>query len=336
MDPSQALVLLAQHLQSQGARDKIQVSSLSTATAEDWRAWRISFETAATANGWNNNRARAVLRASLKGDAFRAVEDILPDLNLHGDGDAPDFRLALEDYEDRFLSQAGTDLARAQLRTERQKPEESIRDWHGRLRHLFMRAYPRMDTSQREDCRDMQNLFLMGLRSTALQRQVGASRPEGYTKYLVATEDAYALLLQQAASKRQLAGKASMNAMQSDSSITCWKCTRRGHMARDCPHEPVAGFSGASPANRPQGGRGGARGRGGSRGRGRGGRRPGRGGNRSSRLIAALQEVLQNYGEEDEEAEDHGEDEEGGDIAALGQDYEDTEEFPLSYEEGNE
>ena len=57
MDPSQALVLLAQHLQSQGARDKIQVSSLSNATAEDWRAWRISFETAATANGWNNNRA---------------------------------------------------------------------------------------------------------------------------------------------------------------------------------------------------------------------------------------------------------------------------------------
>lgn len=293
--------LQLQAAQAQGGprAAKISLEKFVSGTHDDWRAFRRAFESAVVANQWTNVQARAALSAKVQGKAFVVVEDIHVDLTVPiGFNDAAPLAPLLNAMEARFSHAIGSDLARTELRSAKQRQDEEIREWHSRLRTLYLRAYPDLPPAQRETCRDMCSAFLYGLKGSELRRQTGSSRPQTYAAYLTAAEDAQSLLMMDRAvggkGRAEGHGISAIGNLKFDG--TCWNCNRKGHRSRDCRQKKTEG------PNNATGGRGrGMRGRG-RRGRGRGGAR---GGRRQQRFLAALEQQAADYNLPDVDVSDH-------------------------------
>ena len=126
--------------QAPRARD-IVVRDLSEATPEAWRAWRSQFEVAADLNNWNDARQRKVAFISMTGKAREAVAHIPHGVPVApaGGGPAPACpaaSLLLDEMEARFLPPAAGAVARRVYRQAAQMEDETISQWHSRLRAL--------------------------------------------------------------------------------------------------------------------------------------------------------------------------------------------------------
>lgn len=98
------------------------MEQLSSTDPVHWQAWKTAFTHAANINGWNNQRARREIAASMAGYAMQRVDDI----PINDVADAEDYARLLDAYEARFLPRAASDMALTEFVKCRQKEEESV------------------------------------------------------------------------------------------------------------------------------------------------------------------------------------------------------------------
>ena len=241
----------------------------TSAEGAEWRVWRRNFVTIIAINEWADLRARRELASAMEGAASRAVSDL--DVTTFAN-----VTLTLDAYEERFIPRAAAQLARAEFDRARQASNETVLQWHTRLREIFSRAYPeRVATNDRP----LIDKFTIGLVDSALARHMLDHQPASFSQALQtaqskqATED-----LMAARFPNQAPSISAMNHQGGRPAGTsgCWYCQEPGHNRSDCSkflqqkeifakYFKIEGNTG----NSNRGFRGG-------RGRGRGGR--GRGG----------------------------------------------------------
>jgi hypothetical protein len=155
---------------------------------------------------------------------------------------------ALIQYEVRFVPAATGQLARAEFNAVVQRSDESASQYHGRVRTLFIRAYP-TQAADVETSHQAITAFATGLADIEISRYVFDHAPDTFT-------GAVAHALQKSATEAQLklrsrkgiSALASMNSMSSDKTPqvastggtsgtgrSCWHCGSAEHLRTDCP-----------------------------------------------------------------------------------------------------
>ena len=171
----------------------MKVPAFSSGAAEDWLTWRSNFLLAAQINGWNNKRQRRQIAASMEGTAKRRVASIpIEDGNVGGGNDAADPAGLLDAYEAIFVVAADSDMARSSFKTARQGPEETVLDWHARLRSMYKRAMPTLTDAQIEASQELREQFLLYLRNRRVGQEVWRTRPANYQQAHDRVSDALA------------------------------------------------------------------------------------------------------------------------------------------------
>ena len=241
------------------------VEKFSSGAPEEWMTWRRTFLVVAQIQGWNAQRAKREIVAAMKGRAAMITRDI-----AYADNAITTANL-LDSYEARFVPQAASRLARNMFAQNAQRPDEDIRDFHGRLRELFMRAYPDY-ANDAEASTILIDQFTRGLVDRVIAQYVADQNPGNYTDALTFAENRFAN--DQSRGIHQIAAMSPNGFMAAigQGAQLCYYCNKPGHIKRDC-------FSFLRAQGKPvptrgtfRGRRAGRRGRGGRGGRGRGGR----------------------------------------------------------------
>ena len=156
---------------------RLKISTFESGDGVDWMNWRSNFEIVARANGWNAAVQRRMAASSMRGIAKLLTKGI--PLDDMGAQVAPAAGL-LDAYQARFVTEGASDLARAEFRQAQQREDESVLEWHGRMRHLFGQAYPEIPAADVENNRDLRDTFLLGLRDIAARQDCYKARPQTY------------------------------------------------------------------------------------------------------------------------------------------------------------
>ena len=256
-------------------RPGVKVEPLSSTKSTDWIAWRDNFVIAADINHWGHQRARREIARAMQGAAKMAVRDIpIGDVAV-----ADNFHQLLQAYEARFMPAAASDLARSEFKEARQKEQETILEWHARLRELYTRAYPNLNAAAVAASLDLRDAFILGLADPSIKADTWKARPANFNAALgEATSIRAGLMVLGGHQHGGFEIKKEMNSIGAGAGFggkfagQCYNCGYTGHRARDCRRAEGAGAP--YPARGGGGNRGNgssARGRGGSNQRGRGG-----------------------------------------------------------------
>ncbi len=172
----------------------------------------------------------------------------------------PDFRQVKADYQDRFITPADSDQARADFSLAQQGADESLLEFHSRLRELFTRAYPAAmgnidGAPMRQILRDR---FILGLLHPAIKEYTWDQRPANYMECLAVVQRKQATLQllspspqgpnsqtnrsstdprSQAQSSVYTAGASTFGtgSHSAGMNFACHFCKTTGHMLRQCP-----------------------------------------------------------------------------------------------------
>ncbi len=237
--------------------------------------------------GWNATRMKAELKAGMSGAAALVLRDI--DIQ-----DPWTFDQVKADYQDRFITPADSDQARADFSLAQQGAEESLLEYHSRLmlRELFTRAYPAAlgNINGALIGQILRDRFISGLFNPAMKEYTWDQRPANYIECLAVVQRKQATLQllspypqgpnnranRSSNDPRSPAGAYSvgLSTFGSGSNVgtgfTCHFCKTTGHMLCQCPMLDQARsiIEGTGGGNLSRGGFH----RGFRRGRGRGGR----------------------------------------------------------------
>jgi hypothetical protein len=251
-------------------RDGRKLTAFSEANSPaEWTTWRAKFEMVASIQAWEDLRQRQELFAAMSGSAAKAVSDlpvIDPDpLPVH----APPllayvpltYKLVVASYEARFMTTAASDLARTEFQTCQQVPEETLLEWHGRVRDLFLQAYPGQDPNVvGVGSQLLIDRWVRGLDSDEIREGVLKERPTNFVKCLELAQNKLALLAMLAdmgstSNKKKAAsihfinyrgpnggkkGSGTDNRNNSNNSSnregkSCFLCEKTGHFQHECP-----------------------------------------------------------------------------------------------------
>jgi len=324
------------------------IANFASGTPVGWFSWLTRFRMAIAINGWDHARARRELVSGMDEPAQLLVGHIPPGDVPDAAGNVPHVDLLIAQFQAVFVPEAAINIAREDFWEAKQKREESISEFHGRVRYLFRQAHPHAPPDAINNNRDAKEIFIAGLRDLRVSEITMYQNPGNFDEALTAANNntAFSRVMQR---RNPYYKKPYMGAIGATSEATavagpreapflagvrggtvprrprgagsgpgprCYNCQRFGHIRRECPHqEPRAEATGFRPRGRGAG-RGG-RGRGRPSGRGR----PGA----ASRLqrIAALTSLCQQEGLEVPDWEDGGPDEDeqphgGDDEAAAG------------------
>ena len=237
-------VQFQQFLDQLRANGGMPLQTFSSGDSVEWKDWRRHFETIAAHKGWNDLTQRRQLAASMQKEAASRVRDL--DVDAHNTIDA-----MLQAYEDRFVPQAEAMIVKAEFDQARQAPQEKLMDWHGRLRSVFIRAYPNRNAANDDQ---LIRAFISGIADPAIKMFVLEGAPDTYAAALTRAQNKEAMLLTvrqmgqlQLGPRRgaihQIGGAeeeeedpaAVMFVQGGDGKKgVCFFCTKPGHFAKDC------------------------------------------------------------------------------------------------------
>jgi hypothetical protein len=155
----------------------------------------------------------------------------------------------LDEYETIFLPAASSAMAQTRYETCQQLPRETILGYHGRLKALWMRAYPHM-TDESQLIRKFYNSIRGG---KELRGQIMRARPATYQAVLAAAQNECAVqdTLKGTQPGHNMNPRADDSEPMDLSALTlnaiaeedadCFKCKRKGHFKRNCPEEQAHG-----------------------------------------------------------------------------------------------
>jgi uncharacterized membrane protein YgcG len=256
--------------QNRDAQREIKVPKLEKATANDWIQWRQTFERIAALKGWDDEFRRQVIVGHMRGDAVLAVANIRTEAIPAGPGviaqAAPTSAELLDQYERKFVTEAGATYARQMFRQATQEKDEELTTFHTRVIQLYRRAHPGADL---ETTPELIERFIFGLHNRLVKEYVFDQQPANMTDALrhanVKMATYHAMTMNQPGGSKGVHGiqEGGTNAIN----VTCWTCGEKGHMRDECPQKGKAGGSG----------KGGGKWKGGQ-GKGKGGQGKGKGG----------------------------------------------------------
>jgi hypothetical protein len=167
-----------------GAALNINLLAFTDPLSQDWAHWRSQFQSMVTLRNMNDGQARLALRQLVQAEAFAAVADIQPgEAGLTLDG-------MLTRYQNRFISAAAGDMARADLQSATQRPAESVLAFHARIRSLYNRAFP---NAQAQPAILIQ-CFVKGLINQQVREAVRRDQPQDYNAALNAAQAEMAII----------------------------------------------------------------------------------------------------------------------------------------------
>lgn len=245
----------AQFMNAAGGARGRRLDPFESGDAEEWLIWRRNFLIIANIQAWNNERCKQEIVASMKGRAANITRTI------PYAGNAITTANLLDAYQARFVPEAASRLARATFSSSTQRPDETVLDFHSRLRSLFQRAYPARPNI--EDDPQLIETFADGLADDNVTQYVHDSNPANYTQALQAAERKQASMhnlerkRQRVAAIRAPAVRGSKQAGLARANVLCYYCNKPGHIKRDCfAYQNDL----ARQSARPRGGRGRGRG----------------------------------------------------------------------------
>jgi len=256
----------------------VKVRTLSETTPKAWLNWKRYFQALKVKHAWADDVANAELLMAMDGDAATNTASIAIEGRTHA--------VVLQDYEDKFITRAGAELAETEFRALRQSADEEIIDFHNRCRTGFIRAYPTANLANDPRLADLCRIFAWGLSDQSITEYIWDRRPHAdFEEVLRLAQQKKSTLIQiEERNRQQRRGLHAMtpNAGPSASASTCWVCNDTGHFLRDCPLKMKMEERGLrvsvnpSSSSSPGGSANNLSGRG--RGRGRGRNRRGRAG----------------------------------------------------------
>ena len=223
-----------------------------------WTLWLEDFHRVVQMNDWTNTRARLELSTALQGKLKEAVHGI--EVNAQpaaGAADADDYRLLVNQYHARIVPPNLQELYLDQFRNAKQRPKESLVDFHRRLQYLFTTSHPGVAVANNADlcrafcegvldkdvglkiydARDAAAQTYQGCLTVAQKAQVGLVR---YKNRRDTEEEArqHQQTLREAGQDPGQ-GERALYALQSQpapdhSNKKCFECGRKGHIARNC------------------------------------------------------------------------------------------------------
>lgn len=241
-------------------------AKLTEVDATKWIMFRDNFETTLKLNKWDDERAKLKLRAAVRDEAKQAVHHIVM-------LDSWDIARALDEYQKVFVHPAATDLAEVELQRASRKPEETLLDFHTRLRFLFSRARP---TEEAESSKVLKDLYATRVNSLNLSKELRATgqiRQETYQQLLARAQDVEAGFKTVQDAYKGHRGLHAMQLYDEEFAVgavgaltetrTCYACQETGHIARDCKtaqrvreHDAKANQGGGSNRGKTSSGRG--------------------------------------------------------------------------------
>lgn len=239
MDGAQFQQFLAQMRASGG----MQLDGFSSGDSVDWRDWQSHFTTIAAHKEWDDLTQRRQLKAAMRKEAAARTRDI--EVN-----DYATIAAMLAAFEDRFVPQAEAMIVKAQFEQARQSPHEKLMEWHGRLRAIFIRAYPNRNAANDDQ---LIRAFISGIADPAIKMFVLEGAPDTYVAALTRAQNKEAMLLTVRQMGQMHIGPrrginqignpeeddidpASVNFVQGGEGKkgTCYFCQKPGHFAKDC------------------------------------------------------------------------------------------------------
>lgn len=257
-------------------KPNVRFNTFSNEPDEDFLVFRHHIDKVVRLNQYSDEQARLALASAMKGRAAAAVMDIDPlDQNAT-------YPLLMGAYENRFLPAASSQLARMKFDATKQGNNESVLDYHSRLRTLYNKAYP-----QAMDEVILIRRFALGLRRREVRTQVMRGQPANYAQALEMAQNETSVLQMVRVSEGGSGEPMEVNALNPDhQTLKCYYCGIQGHVRSDCRKLKKDRANGQVKGQKGQGqGQPGNRG-GQAAGRGE---KPGR----SGKFVAAIQALLE-------------------------------------------
>ena len=238
------------------------LSRFETGTSHDWEIWKEHFDTVRKCKKWNDEMSKGMLRTAVQGKALTKVRDV--------PWEDCDCDTLIQRFDGRFVTESDTAFSRIKFKKARQKSDETLLDWHNRLRDYYLMAYPGADTDDGIPSESLKEIFVKGLKSLDTAKEIMARRPYTYQQYLLAGQQSVAMRVM-LDDHPQSKGKHALNALdgeedfnevtfkgkhkaqteESDSeeeeasckevianikaAAACHACKSREHLRRDCP-----------------------------------------------------------------------------------------------------
>jgi len=135
---------------------------------------------------WDDFRRRTELLVAMKDDAARVTMDIPI---FEGT-----FEEVLQQYEGRFITTAGSELATTEFREARQTSDEDILRFHARVRELYIRAYPSEPLEGTGLAGELRRVFIWGLTDERISIYIWDRRPGTYFQCLQLAQEKYSTI----------------------------------------------------------------------------------------------------------------------------------------------
>ena len=153
-----------------GNNGRLQVSNFETAEPEDWVTWRRNFEVAARINAWNDERQRLELTGHMTGRAARLIR------HIPFEGNGQTIAQVLAAYEEQFIPEAESDMARAAFAGASQRADETTVAWAARCQSLYTRGFP----AGGADDRALIDKYVAGLRERDIAGYAHQQNPQTF------------------------------------------------------------------------------------------------------------------------------------------------------------
>ena len=222
----------------------IKLKVLESTDPQSWLQWRARFENIARCKGWNDAQQRRALAQAMSGKAIEATQHV--QIEAHGGKPALTAVQALDAYEAKFVTQAGTTQARSEFLAASQGKDESLPAWHTRVSTLYRRAHPGVNI---DDNRELLERFCLGMWDSKIADRTLTDQPATMAQAL---NDASRHLATKVTMERRAdvvrgqggRGGANVNSIKpkdnaANSAIEkkkmkCFFCKKLGHPKRDC------------------------------------------------------------------------------------------------------
>ena len=209
-----------------------QAPTLEKTDALGWRTFRNNFELTKKINTWTDQISVLKLMTSLKGEAALSVEHL--DFTTYSP--VPTLNEALDEYERIFVNPSGMDMSEIEFHQSSKKADETLLQWHTRVRSLFARAFPQEDLSTAKRLKDH---FTLNIRNKNLTFQLRTSpqyRDYNYGDLLLRAQDVAAsfLLCKEAYTNNSISPIVAAMPPPTEAAARCHFCNNIGHHISHC------------------------------------------------------------------------------------------------------